>query len=393
LGFVAGGLIMSAAVMCKYPALQLVPLLAVVALHRRNWPIQILALLMPVLAVVGFQWLSRRVYGSDYVGVATSYAANQWVEHLKTILPQLLVGLAFVGGSALPAGLAILATSRPRWLIVWLVGMIALFVAVKLLPSLMPFNAGGESRRAALSVQFAILASIGVAIIFATLGSIVRQRPRSSLLLVLWIIGVFIFATMVNWTINVRSLLPLLPSAPINAAGHVVLTGLRLTPARILTLASWLVLSSAIAIAAATADVSMARASRRAAEIIHQRARGYPGTIWFCGHWGFQWYMEQNGARAFDPDQEIPAGGLVIIPSNNSNLLTFPQGMLRPRDLITLETFPWLSTQNAKTGAGFYSSLAGPLPFAFGPAAQEQFRVYTIVRGLAAPTTNQGSSP
>ena len=42
-----------------------------------------------------------------------------------------------------------------------------------------------------------------------------KRRTPESLLLALWVLGTFVFAAFLNWTINARSVLPLIPASGI----------------------------------------------------------------------------------------------------------------------------------------------------------------------------------
>src|SRR5207237_119086 len=148
--FIIAGLITAASALCKYPALQLVPLLALTTLQRRTWPAQILALALPILSVAAFQWISRSIYGGGYVSIAASYAADQWLAHLRSIAPQLLVGLCFLGGCGLPAAAIILVSAPARWLIGAVLGMVAVIAAVMLWPRLMQLDPVAAARPAAV---------------------------------------------------------------------------------------------------------------------------------------------------------------------------------------------------------------------------------------------------
>jgi hypothetical protein len=71
------------------------------------------------------------------------------------------------------------------------------------------------------------------------------------------------------------------------------------------------------------------------------------------------------------------------VPANNTNLLP-PD----PQKTALLETFvvpgpDVLATWSAPVGAGFYASVQGPLPFAFGRAPPEMVSVY--VMGAVTP--------
>jgi hypothetical protein len=101
--------------------------------------------------------------------------------------------------------------------------------------------------------------------------------------------------------------------------------------------------------------------------------------MWFEGHWGFQYYMEEGGARPVDfKHPELKPGDGIAIASNNTNIRA-----LDARNADLAETFqssgPWLvSTTDQSAGAGFYASALGPLPFAFGRIQPESASVYIL---------------
>lgn len=70
----------------------------------------------------------------------------------------------------------------------------------------------------------------------------------------------------------------------------------------------------------------------------------------------------------------------MVLPRNNTNVaLPDPRGYrtdepaLQPAEATP---FPWLATMDPSVGAGFYASVWGPLPFAFGRAAPERYEVW-----------------
>jgi hypothetical protein len=107
--------------------------------------------------------------------------------------------------------------------------------------------------------------------------------------------------------------------------------------------------------------------------------RGYPHTVWFQGHWGFQHYMEAAGARAQDfKRSELTRGDLVVVPVNNTNLRPPPEHAARLVGKKTLMPFPYVATMDQALGAGFYSDLWGPLPFAVGRASPETYLLFVV---------------
>ena len=97
------------------------------------------------------------------------------------------------------------------------------------------------------------------------------------------------------------------------------------------------------------------------------------------GHWGFQHYMEKLGARAVDYKNFTPsAGDILVLPLHNTYISEPPPGIIVRRDVLNIPGPVGLATWNAGVGAGFYSSVSGPLPFAFGKVPVESLFVYEL---------------
>jgi hypothetical protein len=144
-------------------------------------------------------------------------------------------------------------------------------------------------------------------------------------------------------------------------------------PRTILPLAGAAILSLAVA----WADTTFADTARTGAIRVHEQY-GTGRSVWFQGHWGFQYYMEQLGAKPVELNQFQPAvGDVVVMPTTNTNL--FPMPAEWPiRQTFELSPAKWISTMNYPLGAGFYSDVFGPLPFVIGPVSPERFSVSEI---------------
>jgi len=140
-----------------------------------------------------------------------------------------------------------------------------------------------------------------------------------------------------------------------------------------------LIPATAIAAFVVHADARTAATSRLAAQILGERLGHRSETLWFQGHWGFQYYMEAVGARPLDrlAPQARP-GDFVVVPSDNPAIWNLPVAAIRLVGNVDFEFSPGLSTMQAAAGSGFYSSIIGPLPFAFGPAYRQRVVVLTI---------------
>jgi hypothetical protein len=150
----------------------------------------------------------------------------------------------------------------------------------------------------------------------------------------------------------------------------------------------WPLLPAAlVSLLVTTADYKFANTARLASSYFQNRFQTEPGRVWFEGHWGFQYYMEQWRAKPVDLEQwrakpvdqsepGIVSGDLVIIPVNNTNISrTLPATTGRTEQV----NFPQflLATMSPKT-AGFYSSVWGPLPWAFARIPPERYLVFRV---------------
>jgi len=217
-----------------------------------------------------------------------------------------------------------------------------------------------------------------------------KHRDAGSLLLVLWVVGTFIFSGFVNWTINARSVLPLIPAAGILLARRV--DGLRAGSLqwRPALLAFPLAAAGVVSLWLTWGDTELANSARTAAALIQQRTRNQPGTVWFTGHWGFQYYMESFGAHpvVIDDPPHLPGDFLAL------GQITFFQ--VRPkfvasRDIIQVPMHLGITTVQADLGAGFYSFDLGPLPFAIGPVQPERYELIRLGTPAASDAPLQAS--
>jgi hypothetical protein len=232
----------------------------------------------------------------------------------------------------------------------------------------------------ACAVQIFALAALDLA----------RRRDPAALLLALWLIGVFVFASFVNWTLNTRVLLPAAPAVAILIARRIAdrAKGSATPPAALLLALPGLV----VALVVTLADASHAASARAAAAQLAPRYRG-SGTLWFQGAWGFQYYMEAAGARRVDGRDDLLApGDVLIIPQNNSNLFALPAAAGSLAERAEFGTLGWIATMNEEVGAGFHSARWGPLPFVLGSAPSEIYRVYEIRTALQLRGTSRGES-
>ena len=379
-------ILIAAAALTKYFAISLIPLLGVYAvLYRRKPTWQLAWLLIPVGFLAGYQIATWQRYGRGLLSDAASFA---WgiaampgpgaVISRETAGSKLLAALAFTGGSFLPIlfcawwlwsrkGLAAAAIVAMA-----MIASARFFCSQSMLDELhmaTPFSMP-------LAVQFGLFTICGTLVLWLAISDLSRTPSAETCLLAFWVFGTFGFAAFVNWTCNVRSLLPMAPAFGILIVRRIEDRAQRRPQAN-----RWRwALAPALAVAGtvAWADFCLANSVRTAAAALADVLQPEPGTHWFQGHWGFQYYMHARGGLEFDTkNPESRPGEVMVIPHNNTDVFIYPREFLAPFLEMQFPACRWLATMHGQVGAGFYSAIWGPMPFAFGPVP---FRRYQIAR-------------
>jgi len=372
----ASALLIALAALTKYVGVALLPLLLVYAVaKRRRLTFELLWLGVPITLLGAYDLYTFLLYGRGLLFGAVFQASGTRARSGLTLLSRGIVGLAFTGGS--------LATAAFYAPVVWprraLVAALA-SAAVLLIPAastVSGYPAIGVVAIPWVIAQLDLLAVAGLHVLALAGADLLDRRDADSLLLFLWVTGGFVFASFVNPTINARSILLIAPAIGI-------LVARRLEQRRPRARAGWvlvpLLAGGCLTLLLASADYKLAGSGRTAAAIIRADYGHLGRTVWFQGHWGFQYYMEAVGARPFDRVRlGMHPGDLMILPENNTNVIFalrgIPMTVLR---VIELPSARGLTTVQPWIGAGFYSELLGPLPFAFGTVPPERYYVLMI---------------
>ena len=225
------------------------------------------------------------------------------------------------------------------------------------------------------AVQCFLFAAGGVSVLLLAASDLWTRKSADSLLLFLWLIGTFIFATFLNWTVNGRSILPMSPAVGILAVRR--LESLQTTDVlgNYNRLVLPLIPSLVISLLVVWSDYRLADTARTAAYVISAKYADKAGNLWFQGHWGFQYYMEKKGGKPVNALQStLSLGDMVIVPHNNYSNYHIPREWLGFVDTSRFPSARWVSTMSDTLRAGFYSDEKwGPLPFAFGPVRDEEY--------------------
>jgi 4-amino-4-deoxy-L-arabinose transferase-like glycosyltransferase len=376
------GFLAALSALTKYFGISLVPLLLVYTLFvRKKFDSRILFLLIPLVLLAGYQFLTQFMYGQGMLSNAMTYAAGSKQFGLEPLFHRIILGLTFTGGCLitisfflpfllqLKKGMTIFALFLP------IMGLLAFgteSISAFHLPQEQGFLWGTW-----VQLSFMILSGIGIFVLAA--GDLRENRDEKSWLLFLWFFGTFCFATFVNWTTNARTIYPMAPCMGIILARYVEkkTVDLNLHMAKIVS--APLIAGAVISLSVAWADFSLANCQRTAAGLFQSHLRGYPHTVWFQGHWGFQYYMEHHGMKPIDfQNTLLQQGEILIIPMNNTNIKIPKKSIFHYVQTLEVRPFPWLGTMQKPIGAGFYSDVWGPLPYGIANVPPEAYQIFLV---------------
>ena len=370
-------LLIAAASLTKYFGLSLIPLLLVYSLmERRRAGWWILYLLLPLMPITLYQWLTFHLYGHNLLVNAVKYATSLGVG--GNFLSKFLAGFAFVGGCIV----VLLAAAPYLWgwkravlglpamvLVGWL---IIILKKVGVFPAVVEGNVNWS-----FVVQMSLWVVVGASLLILMGVDAGESKTSASLLLLLWIAGTLIFTCVLNWTVSGRNILPMLPAVSLLLARRLEKQGHLATGRGRYRLAGALAISLVVALLVTRADYKLANASQVEASLLTQKLAGAASGIKFEGHWGFQYYMEKDGASALDKfDPQLSSNEAIIVPLNNSYLFSLPRDYFVPWLKHESKSSGWLATMSC--GAGFYSDGWGPLPFIFCRVPPAQYLVYRV---------------
>lgn len=372
--FFFAGAFISLAALTKYFAVSLIPLLVVYAIVSRprsfKWAMWIC---LPIAVLAVYQYLTGQIYGKGLFLDATIYASKVSGEGVGG-MEKTFVALIFTGGCLLTTLFYAPLLWGKRWLAA---GSVAIAAAALVLTRVEVLSGAPlvaeDGYRWDMIIQAGIFVVAGIGIFALAVSDLLRRRDKGALLLFMWVAGTFVFATYFNWTVNARALLPIAP-----ALGILVMRRLETRSALIKgwRLAIPLVPAVILSLLVAWADYDLAGSARKAASDITARYNAIGRTVWFEGHWGFQYYMEARGAKAIDlATSVIMPGDIIVFPHNNVNLWFLPKDKTRLVETVVLDAPRLVATMTLGPGAGFYASEWGPLPYMTGRLNKETYWV------------------
>lgn len=375
--FFLAGVSVAFGILTKYSCVLLLPLIVFSGIWQYKKPgLWMVSFLIPLSALAFFEYYTQVLYGKGLFSEAFLYANESSPRGLVDYFDNTLIGLSFLGG-CFPAALLLMPLTGNRLLRV-VVAVIAAAVAI-----LIYFRGsiGGHSfirdggLDPGLVFQFCAFTLSGICLVFAALKEINKGFSHDSIFLLLWFFGIFIFASYLNWTINARSFILIVPVMGILLSRRLEKWGIRESKTKRHISYSMIGIAGLIAVATVYADFIWAGTARTAAKEITMKYNKI-GKVWFQGHWGFQYYMEQLGAS---PQKflaiEIQPGDFVVIAVNNTGLALLPDWFVMVEDL-DFSQGSLLATMSSNRTAGFYSSVWGPMPYVVETPAKERYLVF-----------------
>jgi 4-amino-4-deoxy-L-arabinose transferase-like glycosyltransferase len=381
---IASTLLLTFAALTKYFGICLLPLLLVYSVARkRQLGLWALYFLVPLVLLAAYQMWTTVLYGHAMFSDAFNFAhVEQAVNGKPSFLTEAFVGASFVGGCTLSA--LFFSTFLWSWKKLSVALVVSAICALMLARGWVGLGHYDvvvrecfRSGWIAPGIQLTIAIFTGVIVFLLGIAELRQWRNADSLFLGLWLIGTCIFAGFLNWSVNGRSVLPLIPAAGILLARRLDKLNSDSTRGHQRKVALALALSGVMSLWVTKADSDWANSARQASQIIQQQIDKGTHAVWFTGHWGFQYYVQLWGARPMDfIRSDTSAGDVLIVPESNavSYVLPSPQ-VVASSGLLRINLQQPLSTMRWREGAGFYSSFYGFLPFAFGRPATEQYYV------------------
>ena len=353
----AAGAALSCAAMSKYFGLAATPLVAVYwRMKVRRWSLHDTAFLMPIAVIAAWCLYSYFETGLIHPLSASRFAAG--VE--RSFGENGAAVLTYLGGSflwpvfALPFAVLL---DRPRRIACLVVAVVAWLVVGR--------ETGG------LVAAHWMLMTLGGCFLLVSAASSVKKADPETVLLSLWFGGTLFFCVFINWTVNVRILLPALFPATVLA-----MRGLKDDRLR------WVwIPTAAVALFITAADYGWAGA---VAEHARKHAKTESGQVHFIGHWGFQYYMEEGGAVALNYENpKMKAGDRLVMSLNNTFEPALPSSLRgRLGDAVLVEAVNPLqaaTVDNFYHRAGFYSNAFGVIPYFIGSARfYDKYRIGAV---------------
>ena len=356
LAIIAAGALAGLAMQTKYSLLILPFVLAWYGLLHRRWISTVIAVSLAATVFSAWEWWLSDAYGHShflYHALERSDPAeaetvpDRIAAMIETRLGLVLPLLGQFGG--LMIGLALWVGAS--WLRPAIAGTLAALAALLVLPIL--FLANEQWPWAGFTFRLFGFVAVG-AIVAATVKSLRRTDPWDSAFVLGWVLLEIAGALGLSPFPAARRMLGVCFATSLLGARTVAVNGVSPRAA--------VVGSIAFSLAFYAVDSWDAHPEKVIAERIAVGANRDPGeTVWFNGHWGFQYYCDRAGMKPVVPDQSRFAAGdwLVypIIPDGYGFYRPYHGGakfVVDPTKTRLVATWTWEDALGAQTVPNLY---------------------------------------
>src|SRR5438046_6433120 len=284
---VASAVLIAASELTKYFGASLILLLFVYSIARQrrvgSW---VWYLLIPVAVLVGYEFLTAKMYGHGLLFTAADFSRKRRLYDHATRTARGLVALSFAGGCTLPALVfAPIVWSRRQIMLGLLWSGVASYLMMHGRVHL-GVPAGGYMATAMrhhhwllISSHLILFIAGGTSVLALAVADYWHARAAASMFLALWVLGTFVFTAFLNGTINARIVLPLIPATAILLARR--LERIREAPTRRLTasIVAALLLSGFLSLWITGADTELANSTCSAPVVIAARISYKDGNL------------------------------------------------------------------------------------------------------------------
>ena len=387
----ASALLCAVAALTKYFAIGLIPLLAAYTLARERRASSRLAWLgIPLGAIVAYELSTGIGYGHGLLSAAIDFSsgpsAMDSVSGSAAAFERAVVGLLFVGGAVVTPGLfaPFLWSGRAIAFGAVCACLFALLLGFQGALGVLPLRVDGVFAWGSL-LHIAFFGLVGLHVVALGIRDFARHRDPEALLLLLALAGTLAFGLCFNWTVNARSMIALAPVAAILTMRALELPHGSLASGGPWLLTAALVAGGSVGLAVTWADWRLAWSFRNAAEEMIPAEDAASAQVRFLGHWGFQYYMEQRGARAVDfSEDRLEPGDLLLVPENSPGSNRVPWRFSTIVRKSEIAPSPGISIQSWENRAAFHAAVRGPLPFVVGPNPPERFVLVRLDQPMKA---------
>lgn len=227
----------------------------------------------------------------------------------------------------------------------------------------------------------ASLAALGVSALWDVLSDAWSRRDETQGALGLWLLVALPVVTYVHFPCKY-----LVASAP--AVAMLVARAAELHAGRAGRIAVGVAVGAGVCLGVAIlrADAAFSGLARRAvAELISPHVLA-GRTVWYAGHWGFQWYAEKAGARYLSLAPPHPVRGDLLVTTLRS--MPSPTVELYPEreriDRVT-DSAPGGRVVVNELGVNFFSNFDAVLPWIWSDAVIDQFDLFLITQDGPLP--------